>query len=226
MDVSYVKINDVTKKLQGQVVLNKIDLHLEKGNIYGIQGKNGSGKTMLLRLICGLIVPTEGSVEVAGKKLDSKNSFPESVGILIEYPGFLPQYTGFKNLQLLAAIRKKIDDRRIREVLEIVGLDPNDRRKYRKYSLGMRQRLGIAQAIMEDPDLLLLDEPTNALDADAVENMRSLLLRMKQEGKTIVIASHDREELEKLSDEKIIIERGTIVGRQRSEEFKKAGVTL
>lgn len=142
--------------------------------------------------------------------LNAKHSFPESVGILIEYPGFLPQYTGFRNLQLLASIKKQIHDDQIRESLLWVGLQPEDKRKYKKYSLGMKQRLGIAQAIMEDPELLLLDEPTNALDSDAVESMRDLLLNLKSKGKTIIVASHDREEIDYLADEKIILENGRV----------------
>ncbi|MCY9512495.1 ATP-binding cassette domain-containing protein [Paenibacillus larvae] len=206
----YAKMIKVNKTIQGQRVLCDINLEFHQGKIYGLQGKNGSGKTMLLRALCGLIIPNSGEVIVNNQTLNAKHSFPESVGILIEYPGFLPQYTGFRNLQLLASIKKQINDDQIRESLLWVGLQPEDKRKYKKYSLGMKQRLGIAQAIMEDPELLLLDEPTNALDSDAVESMRDLLLNLKNKGKTIIVASHDREEIDYLADEKIILENGRV----------------
>ncbi|KLA21989.1 ATP-binding cassette domain-containing protein [Bacillus cereus] len=208
----FVELKNVTKTIRGHRVLNDIELKLPAGKIYGFQGKNGSGKTMLLRAISGLIKPTSGEVYINQKKLH--NNFPEDMGLLIEYPGFLPSYTGFKNLKILASIQNKINDQKINEALKNVGLDPNDKRKVKKYSLGMKQRLGIAQALMEDPDLIILDEPTNALDKSAVELVRSLLLHLKDKGKTIIIASHDQEELQALCDELFTIENGEIIEKK------------
>lgn len=207
----FVKANNVSKEINKQPVLKNINLSLNKGKIYGFRGKNGSGKTMLFRALCGLIIPTEGTVDVGGVTLGKEASFPPSVGVLIEYPGFLNNYTGFKNLKMLAELNDLIDDERIRESIRLVGLDPEDKRKYRKYSLGMKQRLGLAQAIMEKPELIILDEPTNALDSDGVEELKKLLLDLKNEQKCILIASHDKEELDYLSDEIFLMENGKIV---------------
>jgi len=206
----YIEIRNLSKKIKGQAVLSNIHLQLDRGKIYGFQGRNGSGKTMLFRAICGLILPTEGEISVGGQKMGEDVSFPPSLGVLIEQPGFLGGYTGFRNLQLLASIKGKIDDQAIREAIRRVGLDPEDRRKYRKYSLGMKQRLGIAQAIMEDPDLIVLDEPTNAIDEDGVHLVKELLFELRDKGKTILIASHLKEELDLLVDEKFIMSNGTI----------------
>ena len=159
----------VCKDIKGTRVLDDINLELEGGKVYGLWGKNGCGKTMLMRCLCGFIQPTSGRVLVEGKELWKDISFPESVGVLIENPSFLNEYTGFQNLQILASIRKQIDEKVIREMLRCVGLDPYDRRKYRKYSLGMKQRLGIACAVMESPKLIILDEPINALDESGVK---------------------------------------------------------
>ncbi|GGE53098.1 multidrug ABC transporter ATP-binding protein [Pullulanibacillus camelliae] len=208
---AYLKVEHLSKTIKNQPILKDIHLSLHKGSIYGFRGKNGSGKTMLFRALCGLIMPTEGTVEVGGVVLGKELSFPPSVGVLIEYPGFLNSYTGFKNLQMLARLNQMIDDERIRESIRLVGLDPNDKRKYRKYSLGMKQRLGIAQAIMEEPDLIILDEPTNALDSDGIEEFKTLLLDLKARDKCILIASHDKEELEFLSDEIFLMENGKII---------------
>lgn len=207
----FVKANNVSKEINKQPVLRNINLSLNKGKIYGFRGKNGSGKTMLFRALCGLIIPTKGTVEVGGVTLGKDASFPPSVGVLIEYPGFLNNYTGFKNLKMLAELNDLIDDERIRESIRLVGLNPDDKRKYRKYSLGMKQRLGLAQAIMEKPELIILDEPTNALDSDGVEELKKLLLDLKNEQKCILIASHDKEELDYLSDEIFLMENGKIV---------------
>ncbi|QTM98937.1 ATP-binding cassette domain-containing protein [Sediminibacillus dalangtanensis] len=208
---AFLEANHVSKQIKKEQVLADIDLSLHKGKIYGFRGKNGSGKTMLFRLLCGLIRASEGSVKVDGKTLGEDISFPPSVGVLIEYPGFLNGYTGFKNLKLLAEINKIVDDEKIKQSIRMVGLDPDDKRKYRKYSLGMKQRLGIAQAIMEEPELIILDEPTNALDSDGVEEIKKVLLDLKADGKCILIASHDKEELDYLSDEIFMMENGKIV---------------
>lgn len=207
----YLKAEKLTKIMKKQPILTDINLSLYRGKIYGFRGKNGSGKTMLFRALSGLILPTEGKVEVDGVTLGKEVSFPPSVGVLIEYPGFLNGYTGFKNLKLLAGLNDLIGDERIKESIRLVGLDPDDKRKYRKYSLGMKQRLGIAQAIMEEPDLIILDEPTNALDSDGVEEFKELLLSLKTKNKCILIASHDKEELDYLSDEIFMMENGKIV---------------
>ena len=210
-----IEVKEFTKVIKNHTVLNNINLRLEKGKIYGFQGKNGSGKTMLLRAISGLIKPNKGEVFVNQKKLD--NNFPDSIGLLIEYPGFLPSYTGFQNLKLLASIQNKINDEHIKGVLTQVGLEPTDKRKVRKYSLGMKQRLGIAQAVMENPDILVLDEPTNALDKNAVKIVRELLLDLKQQGKTIIIASHDQHELQLLCDDLYTIDNGEIIEHQTTK---------
>jgi ABC-2 type transport system ATP-binding protein len=207
----YITANHVSKEIKNQPILKDINLRLHKGAIYGFRGKNGSGKTMLFRALCGLILPTEGEVMVDGLKLGKDVSFPPSVGVLIEYPGFLAGYTGFKNLKMLASLTNTITDDRIKEAIRQVGLDPEDKRKYRKYSLGMKQRLGLAQAIMEKPDLIILDEPTNALDTDGIEEFKKLLLELKKENKCILIASHDKEDLEYLSDEIFLMENGKII---------------
>lgn len=207
----YLEATNLSKVIKQQPILKDINLKLKKGLIYGFRGKNGSGKTMLFRALCGLILPTEGTVRVGDVQLGKDTSFPPSVGVLIEYPGFLNGYTGFQNLKMLADINHLIDNNRIKESLRLVGLDPDDKRKYRKYSLGMKQRLGIAQAIMEEPDLIILDEPTNALDTDGIEEVKKLLLDLKMKNKCILIASHDKEELEYLSDEVYMMENGEIV---------------
>ncbi|HEY4554137.1 MAG TPA: ATP-binding cassette domain-containing protein [Bacillaceae bacterium] len=207
----YVIANQVSKTINKQHILTDINLELKKSSIYGFRGKNGSGKTMLFRALCGLILPTEGTVTIGGVVLGKEASFPESVGVLIEYPGFLHGYTGFKNLKMLASLNNRINDDQIRDTIRLVGLYPDDKRKYKKYSLGMKQRLGLAQAIMEKPELIILDEPTNALDSEGIEKLKQLLLNLKAEGKCILIASHDKEELEYLSDEIFMMENGKII---------------
>jgi len=210
MNQYYIRIKNLNKVIKENSILNNINLNLERGKIYGFRGKNGSGKTMLFRAICGLIRATEGEVEVDGKILGKDISFPESVGVLIEYPGFLPNLTGYMNLKYLADIKSKIGEKEIKEFISKVGLNPEDKKKFRKYSLGMKQRLGIAQAIMEDPDLIILDEPTNALDVDGIQLVNDILIELKKQNKTILIANHDREELELIADEIFTIQQGKI----------------
>lgn len=163
---------------------------------------------MLMKCICGFIKPTEGEITVAGKKIGVDCDFPESVGIIIETPEFIPYYSGFKNLKLLADIRHTITDEDICKSMELVGLDPKLKRSVKKYSLGMRQRLGLAQAVMENPDLLILDEPMNGLDKDGVGDMRKYLLALKEQGKTILIASHSAEDIEVLCDTVVEMDKG------------------
>lgn len=195
-----ILVKDVTKLLHKAVILNHVSMELTGGNIYGFQGPNGSGKTMLMRLIGGLIRPTSGEVTVDGQRLGDAFDFPVSMGLLIENPAFLPDYTGLENLKLLAGIKRQADTAQICQTLRNVGLDPEDKRKYRKYSLGMKQRLGIAAAIMEQPDLILMDEPTNALDDHGVEQICELLRKERQRGALIILSCHDASILEKMSD--------------------------
>ncbi|WP_102401899.1 ATP-binding cassette domain-containing protein [Haloimpatiens massiliensis] len=210
----YLKVENLSKEIKNTRVLNNINLKLNKGKIYGFRGKNGSGKTMLFRALCGLIKPTEGKVEINGQVLGEDISFPESVGVIIEYPGFLPNLSGYENLKLISEINNKIGENEIKETIAAVGLDPEDKKKFKKYSLGMKQRLGIAQALMENPELIILDEPTNALDSDAILSIKKLLMNMKENNKLILIASHDKEELGFLSDEIFYIENGSIVDHE------------
>lgn len=211
MKEAYIDIKNINKTIGNNVVLDNISISLEKGKIYGFRGKNGSGKTMLFRAICGLINVDSGEIIIDNKVLGKDISFPNSVGVLIEYPGFLDNLTGFKNLKYLAEIKGIISDKDIEEAIKKVGLDPKDTRKFKKYSLGMKQRLGIAQAIMEDPELIILDEPTNALDIDGVKLINDIILDMKSKGKTILIANHDKEELESVADEILFVDRGRII---------------
>ncbi|GAA0067135.1 TPA: ATP-binding cassette domain-containing protein [Clostridium perfringens] len=204
-----VEICNLTKDIKGTKVLNKVNLQLESGKAYGIVGRNGSGKSMLFKAICGLINTTEGSITVFDK--DIKNgSFPDDIGMIIENPGFLPQYSAFKNLKILASINNKISDERIKETIALVGLDPKNKKSVKKFSLGMKQRLGIAQAIMEDPKLLILDEPMNGLDSDGVEQIRKLLLKLKANSVTILLASHNSDDINKICDYVYYIENGVL----------------
>lgn len=207
-------INDLGKTIHGNQILDGIHIKLEPGRIYGLQGKNGSGKTMLMRAISGLIKPTKGFVEIDGKVLGKDIIFPESIGILIENPSFIPNYSGFKNLSVLADIRNKIGWEEICRIMEDVGLNPKEKKSYRKYSLGMKQRLGIACAFMESPDIILLDEPINALDTDGIELVRALLYTAKKRNAVIVAACHDKEELELIADEIFVMECGRVTGHR------------
>lgn len=195
-----IQVNDVTKTFKNQSVLEHITVQFEAGKIHGIIGKNGSGKTVFLRLLCGLMSPTAGTVTVGGKQLGKDVDFAPDTGIIIETPSFLTYKSGYANLKDLAVIRNQIGKQEIRDTMELVGLDPDSKKRVGKYSLGMRQRLGIAQAIMEKPKLLILDEPMNGLDTQGVEDIRSLLLRLKEEGTTILLASHNTEDIDTLCD--------------------------
>ena len=204
-------VNDVSKSFRGEMVLKNVSVKCRPGHIYGFVGKNGSGKTVLFKIICGLVNPDSGTVEVEGKKLGEEIDFPESMGLIIEQPGFLYTCSGFENLRYLASIKHKIDKEKIRETMAMVGLDWRMKKWVGHYSLGMRQRLGIAQAIMEDPNIIILDEPMNGLDKNGVEEIRKLLLFMKDERKIIVIASHNAEDIRVLCDEVHEMEQGELI---------------
>lgn len=195
-----IEVQNVVKRFRDQVVLKNVSISFEKGQIHGIVGRNGSGKTVLFKCICGLMHPEEGVILVNGKRVGRDVDMPEDIGAIIEAPGFLPNYSGYKNLSFLANIRRKIGKEEILNVLKTVGLDPESRKHVGKYSLGMRQRLGIAQAIMEDPEILILDEPMNGLDNAGVQDIRALLLELKAQGKTILLASHNHEDIATLCD--------------------------
>lgn len=208
-----VLVQSYSKTLNGQPVLNGVTLEFLPGTIYGLRGTNGSGKTMLMRAICGLIHPDEGYAAVDGKVVGKDIPFPPSTGLLLENPAFLDGYTGYKNLELLANIRKIATSEAIRSLLREVGLDPDDRRSFRKYSLGMKQRLGIACALMESPSLILLDEPFNGLDPDGVKLVRDAILKRRTPQTTIIVACHDKEELDSLADEIIVMAQGKVTER-------------
>lgn len=209
-----VRVTGISKFFGKTEVLHDIHLQLKEGYIYGLVGRNGSGKTMLLKCICGFVSPTKGNVTVYGKVIGRDTEFAEDVGFIIENPGFLPQYNAYKNLAYLYSARQRIDKEKIRKMIRLVGLDPDDRKKVGKFSMGMRQRLGIAQALMEDPGIVLVDEPFNGLDQTGVEEIRSVFLQMKKEGKTILLVSHNREDIDVLCDEVYEIDRG-ILSRKR-----------
>ena len=195
-----IEVQNVVKRFRDQVVLKNVSISFEKGKIHGIVGRNGSGKTVLFKCICGLMHPEEGVILVNGKRVGRDVDMPEDLGAIIEAPGFLPNNSGSKKLRFLANIRRKIGKEEILNVLKTVGLDPESRKHVGKYSLGMRQRLGIAQAIMEDPEILILDEPMNGLDNAGVQDIRALLLELKAQGKTILLASHNHEDIAALCD--------------------------
>ena len=195
-----IEIKNAGKCINDVWIFRNVTASFSSGTICGLIGRNGSGKTMLLKSICGLCRLTEGSVSVSGKQLGKEIDIPDSLGAIIEIPGFLPNISGFSNLKYLAKLRNRIDDDKIRQAIQMVGLDPNSRKHVGKFSLGMRQRLGIAQAIMEDPDILLLDEPMNGLDQQGVNDIKSLLMKLRLQGKTIILASHHSEDIDELCD--------------------------
>ena len=217
----YLEVKGISKYFGKTCVLNNINLEMETGHIYGFWGRNGSGKTMLMRIISGLVFPSDGAVIIGGEQLGKDISFPRSIGALIENPGFIPGYSGFKNLKILASIQNKILDEDIREVMLHIGLDPDDRKKAKKYSLGMKQKLGIAAALMEKPDLILLDEPTNALDENSTKVLKEILLEHKRRGALLIVACHIREELEYLSDEIICLNEGHVIKRYVPDKNKE-----
>lgn len=198
--MAQIEIKNVTKIIKHNTVIDNVNLTVNSGKITGLKGVNGSGKTMLMRLVSGLILPTSGEIIIDGETLGKDITFPRSIGTLIENPAFLDNYSGFQNLKLLASIQGKISDEEIREAIIAVELNPDDKKKFRKYSLGMKQRLGIAAAVMERPDIIILDEPTNALDSDGVHMVKRILQKEKERGALILISCHDLDILKELSD--------------------------
>lgn len=205
-----IKVLHVGKRIREQIILNDINLEFQDSKIYGLIGRNGSGKTVLLKCIAGFMKPSEGEIWFNDKKIGKDVKLLENMGFILNTPGFLLELSGFKNLQYLASINRRAGKKEISEAMELVGLDPKNKKSVGKYSLGMRQRLGIAQAIMEDPEILILDEPMNSLDEQAVEEIRNILLQLKEKGKLIIITSHNKEDIEFLCDEVYQIRQGII----------------
>ncbi len=209
--MSMIEVTDVCLQIKKDTILSDISISFAQGQIHGLVGRNGCGKTMLMKCICGFVRPTSGEIAVRGKRVGKDCDFPENIGIIIETPGFIPYYSGYRNLKLLAGLQRKITPETIRRSMEDVGLDPDLKRHVRKYSLGMRQRLGLAQAIMEEPDILILDEPMNGLDKEGVRDMREYLKRFRDDGKTILIASHSAEDIAVLCDTVTEMEKGRLL---------------
>jgi ABC-2 type transport system ATP-binding protein len=203
-------IDKLMLKIKNENILKDISISFEKGKIHGLIGRNGSGKTMLMKCICGFVKATRGQVIVDNKIIGKDCDFPDNIGVIIETPGFIPYYSGFRNLKLLAKINNKITDDDIKKSMENVGLNPDLKRVVGKYSLGMRQRLGLAQAIMENPQILILDEPMNGLDKEGVEDMRKYLIELRKQGKTIILASHSSEDISVLCDTVNEMDKGQI----------------
>ncbi len=207
-----IDVQDVSLKIKEKDILSHVNLQCGRGEICGIIGRNGSGKTMLMKCICGFVRPTSGMVRVLEAQIGKEQDFISDAGIIIETPGFIPYYSGIKNLRLLASVQNKITELQIKETMKKVGLNPDMKRAVRKYSLGMKQRLGLAQAIMENPDIMILDEPFNGLDKEGVLEMRGYFLEMKEAGKTILLCSHSAEDIEVLCDRVYEMEHGKLTG--------------
>lgn len=205
-----IEIKNVSKKFKDKIVIDKVSLELPTGQIHGLIGRNGSGKTVLMKMIVGFLKPDNGIINVFGNTIGKDTDFAKNIGVIIETPGFLPFESGFSNLKYLASIRGIISNEEIKSAISSVGLNPDDKKHVGKYSLGMRQRLGLAQAIMENPDLLILDEPMNGLDKDGVRDMRQYLLNLKEQGKTILIASHSAEDIDVLCDTVYEMDKGKL----------------
>ena len=209
-----ISIEHVTKKIKDATVLKDICLEMKGGTVYGLQGKNGSGKTMLMRAISGLIRPTSGRIVINGEQLHKNILIPRSIGLLLENPSLLPEYDASQNLKLLAKMQGGVPEDEIRQLIRDVGLEDAGHKKVEKYSLGMKQRLGIAAAILGSPDIILLDEPINAIDGEGVEEIRSLILSLKNEKRIIIVACHDKEEMNLLADEIVHLRDGRIEGQE------------
>lgn len=211
-----IRVEGVSKDFKDTRVLNNVSVSFEQGKIHGIIGSNGSGKTVLIKTICGFIHPDQGHVVVAGKVIGKEIDFPQNIGAIIEAPGFLPTVSAYKNLEYLASLRGLIGKSEIRKAISLVGLNPDDKKHVSKYSLGMKQRLGLAQAIMENPDILILDEPMNGLDNDGVSEIRELLRQFRTNGKTIIIVSHNTEDIHTLCDTVHVMDYGVLTKKEIS----------
>ena len=215
-----VKIEHVTKRFGEDLVLKEVNLTLKVGQVYGVVGNNGSGETVLMKCICGFIVPEIGQIKLFGKKVSRKKMPTDNMGIIIENPGFMEDETAMKNLQYLAKLNNHIEKKQVEKTIIRVGLDPKEKKKVKNYSLGMRQRLAIAQAIMEEQDVIILDEPMNGLDIEGVKQVRQLLLELKNEGKTILLASHNSEDIRHLCDKLVYrMDAGKIIDKYSSDGF-------
>lgn len=209
--MSKVVVENVSKKFNRQLVLDNINLELTSGHIYGLAGINGSGKTVLMKCICGLSTPTSGRILIDDKQVGKDIDFPESIGALIESPGFIEHYSAYDNMQSLASIRKKTGKEEIKSLLEKVGLNPDEKKRVKKYSLGMRQKLGIAMALLDNPDIVILDEPFNALDKKSVLNVKDIILGLKSDNRLVILSSHDGKLMEEVTDKIYEIEEGKII---------------
>lgn len=208
---SFIQVNDIVLRFKKDILLDHVSYQCEHGKIHGIVRRNGSGKTLLMKCICGFIRPNEGHIYVRDKEIGKDIDFTPDTGIIIETPGFIPYYSGYRNLKVLAAINNRISRKDIENAMYQVGLDPTMKKRVATYSLGMRQRLGIAQAIMEDPSLIILDEPFNGLDKHGVEEMREYFLSLKKKGKTILLTSHNTEDIEYLCDTVVEMDHGKFI---------------
>lgn len=206
-----IEVKDVTKQFAGETILENVQLQVAQGKSVGIVGGNGSGKSLLFKFICGFEKPTSGQVKIRQQVLGKKLDFPENVGVFINEPGYIELFSGFKNLQFLAAINNKISANEIKAAMELVGLNPNNKTKVKDYSLGMKQKLGIAQAIMENQDILIFDEPFNALDYKTYQDIKAIILQLKTQGKTILLTSHHFADIEELCDDIYVIEQGELL---------------
>ena len=223
--MAMLEIQGVTKIIKRNMIIDDISVSFSSGRVYGLKGINGCGKTMMMRLISGLIKPTKGKITIQGKQLWKDINFPESIGILIENPSFLDDYSGLENLKILAGLKNKIDEQTIRDIITEVGLNPDDKKKYKKYSLGMKQRLAIALAVMHDPELFILDEPINGLDPIGIAEVRSFIRELcDARGKTIFISSHILSEIALLADDIGIIDHGVLLEEESLAELaQKSG---
>lgn len=210
MENTVIDVKNVTKKYKEYTVVNNVSLTVEKGNIVGLIGRNGSGKTVLMKMICGLVAPTSGEISVNNSIVGKDIDIPNNIGVIIETPGFLPNFSAYNNLMQLAKINRKIGKTEVYNAIKKVGLNPDDKKHVGKFSLGMRQRLGLAQAIMEDPDLLILDEPMNGLDKESVSEIREYLLELKKSGKTILLTSHSADDINILCNTVFEMNKGVL----------------
>ena len=214
-----IEVTNISKTFSGRKVLDNVSISVQRGSICGLVGRNGCGKTVLMKCICGFIVPETGQIKLLGKKVSRKKMPTDNIGIIIENPGFMEDETAMKNLQYLAKLNNRIGKKQVEEAIIRVGLDPKEKKKVKNYSLGMKQRLAIAQAIMEEQDVIILDEPMNGLDIEGVKQVRQLLLELKNEGKTMLLASHNSEDIRHLCDKVYRMDAGKIIDKYSSDCF-------